>query len=196
MRIPTVDWRRPAEAVLNASAALEWGMVLFRLGVGPVLVVLAVIGRDVLPYWEAVIAAAGVLVIVNLAMLPLLRRKQYLAVAAMGTVVDTALVAAVSSLAIRASAEEVSTSEMWLIFPLLLVSGAYRFRPVFSLVYVALLSGWYAAHITILFPPGARALRELPIRVAFFVLIGVLSTIMSHGLRRERSAQQEHGDRL
>jgi len=171
-------------------------MVLFRLGVGPVLVALAVVSRGQLPYWEAVIAAAGVLVVTNLALLPLLHRKQYLAVGAAGTVVDTVLLAAVSNLAIRASAEEVSTSEMWLIFPLLLVGGAYRFRPAFSLVYIALLSGWYAAHITLLFPPGARALRELPIRVAFFVEIGVLATIMSHALRREPTAQQERGDRL
>ena len=77
---------------------------------------------------------------------------------------------------------------MWLIYPLLLVGGAYRFRPAFSFVYIALLTGWYAAHITFLFPPGARALRELPIRVAFFVLIGVLPTIMSHALRRERTS--------
>ena len=188
-------WRRSAEAVFNTSPALERGMVLFRLGVGPVLVVLAVISRGQLPYWEAVIAAAGVLVLANLALLPLLRRKQYLAVAVAGTVVDTTLLAVVSNLAIRASADEVSTSEMWLIFPLLLVSGAYRFRPAFSFVYIALLSGWYAAHITCLFPSGARALRELPIRIAFFVLMGVLATIMSHALRRERTAQQERGDR-
>ena len=141
------------------------------------------------------IAAAGVLVFTNLALLPLLRRKQYLAVAVAGTVVETTLLAVVSNLAIRASAEEVSTSEMWLIYPLLLVGGAYRFRPAFSFVYIALLTGWYAAHITSLFPPGARALRELPIRVAFFVLIGVLRAIMSHALRRQRTAQRERGDR-
>ncbi len=103
------------------------------------------------------IAAAGVLVLTNLALLPPLRRKQYLAVAVAGTVVDTTLLAVVSNLAIRASAEEVSTSEVWLIYPLLLVGGAYRFRPAFSFVYIAL-------------------------------LIGVLATIMSHALRRERTS--------
>ena len=50
------------------------------------------------------IAATGVLVLTNLALLPLLRRKQYLAVAVAGTVVDTTLLAVVSNLAIRASA--------------------------------------------------------------------------------------------
>ena len=49
MRILRGGWRRPTETVFNTSPALERGMVLFRLGTGPVLVVLAVVSRGQLP---------------------------------------------------------------------------------------------------------------------------------------------------
>ena len=57
-----------------------------------------------------------------------------------GSVADTLLLLLVSNLAIRASADINSTSEMWLIFPLVILAFVYRAKPVVGIAYSVLLT--------------------------------------------------------
>ncbi|HIF71731.1 MAG TPA: hypothetical protein EYQ61_04165 [Dehalococcoidia bacterium] len=96
-----------------------------------------------------------------------------------------------SNLAIRASAQIRSTSEMWLVFPLAILAFVYRTKPTAGIVYSILITGWYPAHILTFFDAYDRALTELPIRATFFVLMGGLAAVMGstarHRLARRRS---------
>lgn len=181
---PSNIWAR----VFESTPALERWIVLFRMGASPVLALLVVISRGRLPYWEAALAAFAITFVVNLMLFIFLRRRHYLTVAAIGTLLDTVLLLVISNMAIRASARMVSTSELWLIYPVVIMAAAYRFRPLFSILYALLLSAWYGVHIAVFFSPGSRPYTELPVRVGFFLLIGVLATLMSYALRKEAAS--------
>lgn len=176
---------RLARAVFATAPGIERRIVSFRLGASLLLSVLAFVTRGRLPYWELVIGAFGAEFLANLPLLLLLRRNRTMIVAALGTGLDTILLLAFSNLVIAASAQQSKTSEFWLIYPLLIMMAAYRFRPLSSFLYALLLTLWYAAHIAVLFPPTSRPHVELPIRVGFFLLISALATGMAHALRRE-----------
>jgi hypothetical protein len=185
---------RAARCVFETTPLREGWVVLFRMVACPVLMLLVAIDRARLPGWEMVLVALAADLAVNLVLHPMLGRGLYLAVAALGTSVDTALLLALSNVVIRGSAARAATSEMWLVYPLLIIMAAYRFRPVFSLLYTLLLTAWYSAHIAVFFPPGARSLTELPLRAGFFLLIGVLATLMAYALRRERAHKAPPSD--
>jgi len=57
-----------------------------------------------------------------------------------GSVADTLLLLLVSNLAIRASADINSTSEMWLIFPLVILTFVCRAKPVAGIAYSVLIT--------------------------------------------------------
>jgi len=105
-----------------------------------------------------------------------------------GSVADTLLLLLVSNLAIRASADINSTSEMWLIFPLVILAFVYRAKPVVGIAYSVLLTAWYASHILAFFETGDRAIVELPIRATFFILVGSLAAVFGGSLRKQGSA--------
>lgn len=171
--------------VFQSSPRLERGLVIFRLVASPVLGLMAFLTRDRLPYWEFAFAGFAAVLAVNVLLLWLLKRNRYMTVAVAGTSVDTALLLALSSLIIRASASAASTSEFWLIYPLVIIASAYRFRQTFCILYTLLLSLWYGTHIALFFSPTSRPHVELPVRIGFFLLIGALAAIMSQALRHE-----------
>lgn len=101
-----------------------------------------------------------------------------------GSVADTLLLLLVSNLAIRASADINSTSEMWLIFPLVILAFIHRAKPVAGIAYSVLLTAWYASHILAFVETGDRAIVELPIRATFFILMGSLAAVFGGSLRK------------
>jgi hypothetical protein len=170
--------------LFDTSFALERGIVLFRIGASPVLASAMVFSRDRLPHWELMAGSIGILLLCNLFFLTRLGTWDYRLVALLGTIVDTVLLLVASNIAIRGSATIDVTSDLWLIYPLVIIGGAYRFRPTASVGFTLLLSVWYGAHILTLFPSESRTYDEFPVRISFFVLMGILATVMNAGLRR------------
>jgi hypothetical protein len=142
--------------------------------------------RDRLPYWEYAIGAVAIMFVLNIWLHHANKNHQISPnrSALIGSSVDTLLLMLVSSLAIRASAEISSTSEMWLVFPLVILAFVYRARPVTGIAYSVLLTAWYSAHILAFFDPADRAITELPIRATFFVLMGGLAAVLGNSLRQ------------
>ncbi len=145
--------------------------------------------RERLPYWEIAIAAVGVMFLVNIWLRSANSSQRISAErsALYGSFADTLLVLVVSFLAIRASASLSTTSEMWLIFPLVILAFVYRSKPAIGITYAVLLTGWYAANVLTFFDPADRAAIELPIRATFFILMGSLAAILGNSLRRQGS---------
>jgi len=145
--------------------------------------------RDRLPYWEYAIGAIAIMFAVNL-WLRYSNKHRHIAPnrsALIGSGVDTLLLLLVSNLAIRASAEISSTSEMWLVFPLVILVFVYRAKPITGIAYSVLLTAWYSAHILLFFGSADHAITELPIRATFFVLMGGLASILANSLRQSGS---------
>lgn len=178
--------------IFEATPSSERRIVLFHIGAAPALALIVLLSRARLPYWEFALGAFAAIFVVNLLLLMWSQRLGHLVVAALGSSLDTALLLAVSSVAIRASAFEASASELWLIFPLVIVGGAYRFRLWVSVLHAVILSGWYSAHVILAFPIASRSFTELPVRVGFFMLMGVLCSVMAYALRKEGTAPPGH----
>lgn len=161
----------------------------FRLMAALPLAFLMFASRDRLPYWEFAVFAIAAMFVVNLWLRFAKNSDQRPAarIALIGSVLDTALLLAVSFLAIRASADLNTTSEMWLIFPLVILTFVYRSKPIVGVGYSVLLTAWYAANIIAFFDPADRAVTELPIRATFFVLMGGLAAILGNSLRQQGS---------
>ena len=183
-RKPAID--RIAESLFVITRQIEGGVIAFRLIATLPLMMLMFASRERLPYWEFAIAAIATMFIDNLWLRTTNNRKRIplLRLALIGSAIDTALLLTVSFLAIRASANINSTSEMWLIFPLVILTFVYRTKPFVGIAYAVLLTAWYSANIIGFFDPSDRAVTELPIRATFFVLIGGLAAILGNSLRQ------------
>ena len=169
------------------SGPVERSVFTFRLIAAVPLAFVMFVSKDRLPYWELAIGAVAVMFAANvwLNYANRTRRVSPVRLALFGSSIDTLLLLFVSNLAIRASANISTTSEMWLIFPLVILASSYRARPVAGISYSVLLTGWYAAHILAFFDSADRAVVELPIRATFFILMGSLAAILGSSLRRQ-----------
>lgn len=183
--VSTVD--RVADALFATSRQIEHGAIMFRLTASAPLALLFYSSRSRLPYWEIAVAAVAVMLAANI-WLYVSHRKETIPPprsALIGSVVDTVLLLLVSHLAIRASAVLSTTSEMWLVFPLVILAFVYRSKPLVGIAYSALLTAWYVTNILAFFDMDARAVTELPIRATFFVLMGGLAAILGNSLRQQ-----------
>ena len=180
---------RLAAIVFATSAHVESGVILFRLIASVPLAILMFASRERLPYWEIAIAAIAVMFLTNIWLRSSNKSNRISAqrTALIGSAIDTALLFVVSFLAIRASADLNSTSEMWLIFPLVILTFVYRSKPLVGIGYTVLLTAWYSANIITFFDPTNRAVTELPIRATFFLLMGGLAAVLGNNLRKQGS---------
>lgn len=188
--IPLIE--RLGTRLFATSRRVERSAVRFRLVAALPLAVVMFVSNDRLPYWELAIGAIGVMLAVNVWLNYAVRTHGISPVRAalLGSSVDTLLLLLVSNLAIRASANINSTSEMWLIFPLVILAFAYRARPTAGIAYSILLTAWYGAHILVFFDPDERAVTELPIRATFFILMGSLAAVFGNSLRHRDPAEE------
>ena len=186
---PTSTIDRVAARLFATSVQIERGAIMFRLIAALPLVLLMFASRDRLPYWEVAVAAIATMFVINI-WLRIANNSTRIVPersALIGSSVDTILLLLVSFLAIRASASLSSTSEMWLIFPLVILTFVYRSKPYVGIAYTIFLTAWYSANIIAAFDSGDRALAELPIRATFFVLMGGLAAILGNSLRQQDS---------
>lgn len=189
-RIPLLE--RLGTRLFATSYQVERSAIKFRLFATWPLALIIFASKDRLPYWELAIAAIVGMFTVNLWLRHANTTKLISPArsALFGSSTDTLLLLVVSNLAIRASANINSTSEMWLIFPLVILAFAYRARPIAGIAYSVLLTAWYASHILLFFETGDRAVVELPIRATFFILMGSLAAIFGGSLRNQGSADR------
>jgi hypothetical protein len=174
------------------SPQLERGAITFRLIAALPLAILMYSSRDRLPYWEYAIGTIAIIFAVNLWLRYSNNHRRITPnrSALIGSGADTLLLLLVSNLAIRASAEISSTSEMWLVFPLVILVFVYRAKPITGIAYSVLLTAWYSAHILLFFGSADHAMTELPIRATFFVLMGGLASTLTNSLRQSGSDQE------
>jgi hypothetical protein len=183
------SFERLGAKLFATSRQLERGAISFRLMAAFPMMLVMFASRDRLPYWEYAIGAVALVFASNIWLYFANKNGRITPnlSAMVGSTIDTLLLLLVSSLAIRASAEISSTSEMWLVFPLVILAFVYRAKPITGIAYAVLLTAWYSIHILAFFDQADRAVTELPIRATFFVLMGVLAAILGNSLRQQGS---------
>ena len=185
---PLLD--RLGKLLFATSYEIERSAIRFRLIATWPLTLIVFASRNRLPYWELAIGAIVVLFIANVWLNHAIKQRLISPIrsALFGSSADTVLLLLVSNLAIRASANISSTSEMWLIFPLVILAFVYRARRIAGISYSVLLTAWYASHILVFFESADRATVELPIRATFFILMGSLAAVLGNSLRQRASS--------
>ena len=146
-----------------------------------------------LPGWEGVVVGCGAALLydVPLSYLVFVKRRFFLS-RVLGMLLDAAVLMGASFYVFQEMGAIGSTSSIWLVFVVYIIIGGFTLAPVGSLAYTALWTGWFALGTRLFFPEGSLYYNELPIRLVFLALIGVVSLGMASELqkRRRRLEQQ------
>ena len=161
--------------------------IIRRAIVAGVIIAVLPIQQLRIPGWEAVMAACGAALLydIPLAYLVFVREKASFA-RVLGLSLDALLLMAASLVVLAEIGAGNSASDIWLVFVVYIIIGGFTLAPVGSLIYTALWTGWLALATLLYFPAGSQYREELPVRLVFFGLIGLVSLGMALELERRR----------
>jgi len=119
-------------------------------------------------------------------------RKQYFTARVLGIVLDALVLMSASFFVFQEMGTNGSSSDIWLVFMVYVVTGGFTMAPLGSLLYTALWIVWFALGTQIYFPSGSQYVDQLPIRMIFLATVGVSALGVAGELekRRAKLAQQ------
>ena len=190
-------WRRRAvrrlgevaEAAIGpAEVAQQQQDVLRRAAIAPIMIGVVTIDHLRFPGWQVVVVACLVAIAYDLLLAYLVfAKKQAFAARVLAFVLDGALLSGASLFVLRAMGEANSTSDLWLAFVVFVVSGGFALAPVGSLIYTTLTMGFFALGTLLYFSPDSQYHDQLPIRLVFFAMFGLISMAMAQELEKRRA---------
>ena len=145
-----------------------------------------------IPGWPAIMAGCAVAVLydVPLAWLVFVK-KRYFVANVLGLCLDAAVLMVASFYVFREMGAAESTSAIWLVFMIYIVIGGFTLAPLGSLTYTAIWTSWFALATLLYFPAGSLYYDQLPIRLIFLALMGVISLAMANELQKKRATLQQ-----
>lgn len=140
-----------------------------------------------IPGWPAVMAACVVVLAydVPLSYLVFVKERLFLA-RVLGIVLDAIILMGASLYVFREMGAAGSASDIWLVFVVYVVSGGFTLAPVGSIAYTALWIGWFALGSLFYFPGDSPYHSELPIRLVFLGMVGLIALGMANELQKKR----------
>ena len=146
-----------------------------------------------LPGWPGVVAGCGCALIYDVPLAYIVfARKQYFAARVLGIVLDALVLMGASFFVFQEMGANGSSSDIWLVFMVYVVTGGFTLAPLGSLLYTALWISWFAYGTLMYFPSGSQYADQLPIRMIFLATVGVSALGAASELikRRDKLAQQ------
>ncbi len=161
------------------------------LVVGAILVILP-IQRMHIPGWQAIVigCAAALAYNVPLAIL-VFKAKRYFFARSAGLVLDSIVLMAASFYVFQEMGAVGSTSAIWLVFLVYIVTGGFTLAPAGSLAYTGLWTCWFALITVMHFPQGSLYFDQMPARLIFLALIGLVSLGMANELQKKRAKLEQ-----
>lgn len=145
-----------------------------------------------IPGWQAVMAGCVLALVYDVLLAWLVFvKKQYFLANVLGLLLDAAVLLIASLYVFREMGAVGSTSAIWLVFMIYIVIGGFTLAPLGSLAYTAIWTSWFAFATLSYFPAGTLYYDQLPIRLIFLVLIGVISLAMANELQKKRAKLQQ-----
>jgi hypothetical protein len=159
------------------------------------LVVIAVlpIQHSRLPGWQGVVFACAAALVSDIFFAYMVFvKKRYLLERVLGTIGDSVILMSASFYVFHKMGAAGSSSDIWLVFLVYIITGGFSFEPLGSVLYTALWVMWFAAGTLLFFPVHSQFQEQLPIRLVFFCTIGLTAAAISSELRNRRAklAQQ------
>ena len=182
-----------AYTVIGAADAGESRRyIVQRALLAAVIIAVVPIQRMHIPGWPAVVIGCTVALLYNvpLAYLVFVKERHFL-VRVVGLVLDSLVLIGASLYVFREMGAAGSTSEIWLVFLVYVVTGGFTLAPIGSLFYTALWTGWFALCTLLYFPASSEYYDQLPIRLVFFATIGLVSLGMASELQKRRGRLEQ-----
>jgi hypothetical protein len=166
--------------------------VIRRAFVASVIVAVLPIQRG-LPGWPAVVAGCVCAIIYDFGLAYLVFiRKQYVIARILGLLLDSIVLTVASFFVFNEMGANGSSSDIWLVFLVYVVTGGFTLAPLGSLLYTVFWISWFALGTLLYFPNSSHYAEQLPIRMIFMATIGVSALGVASELekRRAKLAQQ------
>ncbi len=166
--------------------------VIRRAVVAGTIMAILPIQQMQIPGWPAVMAACAFALTYNVPLAWLVFvMKRYFVANVLGLSLDALVLLVASFYVFREMGAAGSTSAIWLVFMIYIVIGGFTLAPLGSLAYTALWTSWFAFATLSYFPAGTLYHDQLPIRLIFLALIGVISLAMANELQKKRATLQQ-----
>ncbi len=146
-----------------------------------------------LPGWPGVVAGCVCALVYDVPLAYIVFvRKQYFAARVLGLVLDALVLMGASIFVFQEMGANGSSSDIWLVFMVYVVTGGFTMAPLGSLLYTGLWIAWFAFGTLLYFPDGSHYAGQLPIRMIFLATVGVSALGVASELekRRAKLAQQ------
>jgi len=185
------------EAALAVFGQTELGDtrrdIIQRALVAAVIIAVLPIQQMRVPGWPAVVAGCVVALLYDIPLSYLVFvKKRALAARVLAFVLDSIVLMWASLVVFQEMGAAGSSSDIWLVFFVYVVSGGFTLAPLGSLIYTGVWMGWFALGTLLYFPPSSQYYEQLPIRLVFFATIGLIALGMARELsnRRAKLVQQ------
>ena len=166
--------------------------VIRRAVVASTIIAILPIQQMQIPGWPAVMGACVVALCydVVLAWLVFVKNRYFIANLG-GLTLDAFVLMGASFYVFREMGAAGATSSIWLVFLIYIVIGGFTLAPLGSLAYTAIWTSWFALATLMYFSPGSLYYDELPIRLIFMALIGLVSLGMASELQKKRTKLEQ-----
>jgi HD-GYP domain-containing protein (c-di-GMP phosphodiesterase class II) len=169
------------------SAAMRRDVMQRALIAGVIIAVLP-IQQMRIPGWPAVVIGCAVAQTYNVGLAYLVYVKERpFAARILGLSLDSAVLMSASLYVFHEMGAAGSSSDIWLVFVVYIVTGGFTLAPGGSLLYTALWVSWFALGTVLYFPVDSQFNNELPIRMVFLTTLGVVALGMARELEKRRS---------
>lgn len=179
----------------QSTIHMEWAWAAARIVVVLTVAVGAWLFMGGNPAQRYVLTAVAFVFLYDIGLALLIKRGRVDAAFGIGFVLDHVVLLTVWWLTIS-SADADTPNDLYLILFPVLVIGVVRVGWAFGLAYTVLLIGWMAWADLRFQPADSYPVDQLPIRVAFMVLVAVLVTLLVYNLQRARLDAEKQSETM
>ena len=175
------------------QAAAQRQDVLRRALISAVIIAVLPIQQMRIPGWPGVVGGCVVALVYNLPLAYMIfKQERFFFARVLGLVLDALVLMGASLYVFREMGAVNSTPDIWMVFLVYILIGGFTLAPIGSLLYTALWIGWFALGTLLYFPADSQFNEQLPVRIIFFAVIGLVALASANELdkRRKRLEQQ------
>jgi PAS domain-containing protein len=177
------------------STAMEWAWASARIVVVLTAAIGALLFLEGNPARPAIFWAVGFVILYDIAIAVLIKRAYNRAAFRIGFALDHAVLLAVWWVTVQGGNDSAPNDLYLILFPVVII-GAVRVGWALGLAYTLLLIVWMAWADLRYQPANSYPVDQLPIRVAFLVLVAALVGVLVFNLQRARRDAERHGETM
>jgi signal transduction histidine kinase len=177
------------------STAMEWAWASARIVVVLTAAIGALLFLEGNPARPAIFWAVGFVILYDIAIAVLIKRAYNRAAFRIGFALDHAVLLAVWWVTVQGGNDSAPNDLYLILFPVVII-GVVRVGWALGLAYTLLLIVWMAWADLRYQPANSYPVDQLPIRVAFLVLVAALVGVLVFNLQRARRDAERHGETM